>query len=128
MSSRTSSCVGICRSRPSRTTVPFGEVSSVSLSRVFLLRSSWTMPMTMFANTTPRNMASCQRPTTITHAARKKKSRLKYVRILERTICATVLPGGSMGLLSQPAETRSSACLVLRPVFGSVSKTASGRR
>ena len=127
MSSRTSSFVSICRSRPSRTTVPLGSVSSVSLSRVALLRSSCTMPMTILANTTPRNIASCHWPTAITHAASRKKSMLKYVSTLERMICPTVLPGGSMGRLSQPARARSSACLVLRPVSASASNTGTLR-
>ena len=128
MSSRTSSFVSICRSRPSRTTVPLGSVSSVSLSRVALLRSSCTMPMTMLANTTPRNMASCHWPTAITHAASRKKSMLKYVSTLERMICPTVLPGGSMGRLSQPARSRSSAWRVLSPCPASASKTGTFRR
>ena len=76
-SSRTISAVGICRTRPSRTTAPLGAVRRVSLSSVFLLRSSCTMPMAMFAMTTPRNMISFTAPTAMTQAASRKKSMLK---------------------------------------------------
>ena len=77
MSSLTISLVGIFLCRPSRMTAPCGAVSRVSLSSVRLERSSCTMPMAMFAKTTPRNMAFCQVPNTSTKAASRKKSMLK---------------------------------------------------
>ena len=77
MSSRTISLVGIFRLRPSRMTAPWGAVSRVSLSSVRFERSSCTMPMAMFARTTPMNITFCQEPTASTQAARKKNSMLK---------------------------------------------------
>ncbi len=77
MSSRTSSAVGMDSRAPERTTLPLGAVMMVSLSRAFLLRSSWTMPMPILANMMPRNMAFCQEPTESTQAARKKNRKLK---------------------------------------------------
>ena len=128
MSSRTISLVGIFLCLPSRMTKPCGAVSSVSLSSVRFERSSCTMPMAMFANTTPRNMAFCQVPNTSTKAASTKKSMLKYVKMLDFMICPTVLPGGSMGRLPQPASMRSCACAEERPVSGLVSSTGTWRR
>ena len=58
-------------------TAPCGAVSRVSLSSVRFERSSCTMPMAMFARTTPMNITFCQEPTASTQAARKKNSMLK---------------------------------------------------
>ena len=118
MSSRTSCCVSIVRSRPSRTTVPFGSVSSVSLSSVALLRSSCTMPMTMLAKTTPRNMASCQLPDDY-HADGQQEE--EHVEVRE-DVGAHNLPHGLAGRLDGPVvpagAPRSSAWRVLRPCSG----------
>ena len=47
------------------------------MSSVRFERSSCTMPMAMFARTTPMNITFCQEPTASTQAARKKNSMLK---------------------------------------------------
>ena len=102
-------------SAPSRTAMAFLEVSSVSLSTIFLERMDWMTPMAVFKNTTNRNVRFLNEPVSNTKIAKTALIRLNSVQRFSMMSSLTDLVLSSMLRLILPAAMRSSTSAVESP-------------
>ena len=79
---------GTPRVEPSRSTTACGATSSASRSSARLARTSWAIPMPVFATRIPRNRAFRQSPNTSVTTPKLARIRLKTVRTLARMMLA----------------------------------------
>jgi hypothetical protein len=79
---------GTPRLEPSRSTTACGATSSASRLSARLARTSWVIPMPVFATRIPRNRASRQSPNTSVTTPKLARIRLKIVRTLARMMLA----------------------------------------
>ncbi len=115
VSPRTISPVGMATAVPSRRTVGLDSPMTARLSRVFLARSSWMMPIAVLATITNPKRPSWMGPTTRMIRKRTPMMALKRVKTLARTISAVEREDRTGTSLTSPRETRSATCAVVSP-------------
>lgn len=114
-SPRTTSEVGISAALPSRRTVGLDSPMTARLSRVFLARSSWMMPMPVLATMTKPNRPSWIGPTIRMITNSTPMMALKRVKTFERTMSAVEREDRTGTSLTSPLDTRSATSAALRP-------------
>ena len=77
----TTSPIGTARGTPSRTTVAVGATSAASLSSARFARTSWNVPIAMFANEDAEEERVLGFPKTIVAAPKTARIRLKTVNV-----------------------------------------------
>ena len=102
-------------SAPSRTAMAFLEVSSVSLSTIFLDRMDWMTPIAVLRNTTNRNVRFLNEPVKMTRNAKITLIKLNSVQRFSMMSSLTDLVLSSMLRLILPAAMRSSTSAVESP-------------
>lgn len=115
-SPRTISWVEISAATPSRRTVGFASPITARLSRVFLARHSWMMPMPVLATITKPKRLSWIGATNSMITQSTPMIRLNRVKTLARTISVTEREDRTGTSLTSPRATRSATSAVVRPV------------
>lgn len=115
VSSSTISPTAICSTVPSRRTCGRASPISARLSRVFLARSSWMMPIAVLATMTRPKRPSWIGPTTRMIANITPMIALKRVKTLARTISLAERLERTGTSLTSPRATRSATSAAVRP-------------
>ena len=111
---------------PSRTTRALGALSTASRSSVRFARYSCTMPMSAFATSTMPNSASWIGPTIRITTSIVPRIALNRVKMLARTISASVRLVRSSATLTWPRATRSATSAAVSPSDPVVSPASAG--
>lgn len=114
-SPRTTSEAGISAAAPSRRTRGRDSPMTARASRVFLARSSWTMPMPVLATMTKPNRPSWIGPTIRMITKSTPMMALKRVRTLARTISVAEREDRTGTSLTSPRATRSATSAAVSP-------------